>query len=80
VTQHPKSDLGSLVLEVSRSHTITDTHTHTHTHTKRDSSEGGAASRRARYPNNTKQTQDRNIISRTRDSNSRSQHSSGRKW
>jgi len=34
VVQEPKSDLGSLIVEVSRSLTIRDTRTHTHTHTE----------------------------------------------
>jgi hypothetical protein len=33
VAQQPKSGLGRLIVEVSRSHTIRHTHTHKHTHT-----------------------------------------------
>ena len=33
VVQEPKSELGLLIVEVSRSPTIRHTHTHTHTHT-----------------------------------------------
>ena len=33
VAQNPKSGLGHLTVEVSRSHTTRQLHTHTHTHT-----------------------------------------------
>jgi hypothetical protein len=51
VALQPKSDLGRLTVEVSRSHIIRHTHTHTHTPGTTTLDEGSAR-RRGRYLHN----------------------------
>ena len=73
MAQQPNSDLGRLVAEISRSHTIR-TRTQTHTSSRTPLNEWSAR-HRGRYIHNTQQTRETNIQShrgiRTRDTTNR---------